>query len=187
MLPETANAKMNPGYTGASLHERAVVQNVPQKFCSPCHTSCLRCRGPSEHECTECSAESVYREVSPNETYCDTNEHDVGSPKVVKLFQNNQHSNETAQNFSHKSIPRLIYDHISIYMIVIYGISVTMILFTIYIITRTFFTNPTTNGNDKKNYAYNRIAYDGNNDQIVMEQEMIINTSDSSEETEPIK
>lgn len=62
-----------------------------------------------------------------------------------------------------------------------------MILFTIYIITQTFFTNPVTIGNDKKNYAYNRIAYDGANDHIIMEQEMIINTSDSSEETEPIK
>lgn len=187
MLPEKAYTKTNSDGPVASLHERAVVQNVPQKFCSPCHRSCIRCRGSADHECTECSAEAVYREVSPNETYCNSSDHEVGSPEVIKLFQNYQHSNETAQSLSHKSIFQLILDHTSIYMLAIYGISVTMILFTIYIITRTFFTNPTTNANDKKNYAYNRIAYDGTNDHIVLEQEMIINTSDSSEETEPIK
>lgn len=187
MLPEKPFAKMNLDDSVASLHERAVAPTVPQKLCSPCHVSCLRCRGPSDHECTECTSESVYREVFPNETYCDPGEHEVGSPKVIKLFQNDHNANDTAQNFSHKSIIQLIFEHISIYMLVIYVLSVTMITITIYIICRTFFTNPTANGNDKMNYAYNRIAYDGTNDHIILEQEMVINASDSSEETEAIK
>lgn len=167
--------------------KRAVVPNIPQKQCAPCHVSCLRCRGPLDHECTECAQEMVYREVRPNETYCDPGEHESGSPKVIKLFDNDHNSNNTNHNFSYKSIFPMIFDHISIYVVCIYIVIVTIILFTVRAACRTFCINTTSNSNDKKNYAYNRIAYDGANEHIITEQEKFIQASDSSEETEMIK
>lgn len=130
----------------------------------------------------------AYREVLPNETFCDPGEHENGWPKVVKLFENDHNSNNTIHNFSYKSIFQIFFDHISIYVVCIYIVIVTIIIFTIRAVCRTFYTNTNTpNGNDKKNYAYNRIAYDGANEHIITEQEKFIQASDSSEETEMIK
>lgn len=165
--------------------KRAVVPNVPQKQCAPCHTSCLRCRGPLDRDCTECTPEMAYREVSPNEAYCDAGEH--GWPQVVKLFDNDHNSNETMHNFSYKSMVQLFFNHISIYLVCIYIVIVTIIVFTIRAVWKTFFASTVQNGNDKKNYAYNRIAYDSANEHIITEQEKFIHASDSSEETEMIK
>lgn len=199
MLPETSNTKTlsnnTSSTTTASPHptspqppmKRAVISNVPQKQCAPCHMSCLRCRGPNEHDCTECTSEMAYREVMPNETYCDPGEHENGSPKVIKLFDNDHNANTTIHNFSYKSIFQIFFDHLSIYIVFIYVVIVTIILFTIRAVCKTFFTNKTTNSNDKKNYAYNRIAYDGANEHIITEHEKFIQASDSSEETEMIK
>lgn len=188
MLPESSNIDLNSDSATARLHERAVIPSVPQKKCAACHISCLRCRGPLKSDCTECATESIYREVAPNETYCDPGEHEVGSPQVVKLFEPSHSSNNTDQNLSHKSIVQQLIEHTTISTALIYIASVTIILFTVYIACKVCGgTSTTVNTNDKKKYAYNRIAFDGTNDQIAIEQEMMIHASDSSEETETIK
>ncbi|XP_055326516.1 furin-like protease 1 [Sitodiplosis mosellana] len=194
MLPETPNTKTKSNSTSTSTtttatpssppRKRAVLPNVPQKQCAPCHTSCLRCRGPLDHDCTECTPEMVYREVAPNETYCDPGEHESGWPQVVKLFDNEHNSNVTMHNFSYKS---LIFNHVSIYLVCIYIVIVTIIVLTVRAVWKSFSATTTPNGADKKNYAYNRIAYDGANEHIITEQEKFIHTSDSSEEAEMIK
>lgn len=195
MLPEKAGiiskSKSNDGLSSsaASLHRRAVISNVPQKRCGDCHVSCYKCRGPNAHECTECTSEAAYREVNANETYCDRSEHDDGSSlKVIKLF-GNDHSNSSDQhNFSHKTFFQIYFEPSSMLLMIIYIIAVTVIALIVRVIYLTYcstVSNP--NVNDKKNYAYNRIAYDGTNDHIIMEQEMNLNISDSSEETETIK
>lgn len=181
----TSTTAATPSPSPLSPMKRAVVPNVPQKQCAPCHTSCLRCRGPLDHDCIECTSEMVYREVSPSETYCDPGEN--GWPQVVKLFDNDHNSNETMHNFSYKSIYQLFFNHISIYIICIYIVIVTIFVFTIRAVWKTFFANKMQNGNDKTNYAYNRIAYDSANEHIITEQEKFIHASDSSEETEMIK
>lgn len=186
MLPERPNTKLISDNSTASLHERrAVVQNVPQKQCADCHPSCLRCRGPLDHECTECATESVYRETAPNETYCDPGQREI---KSQQLFNKDQNNNDTQQNLSHKSIFQILFEHVSIYVIFIYILVVIIIILIGRIVVNAFFRNSIrTNSSDKKNYVYDRIAYDGTNDEIVMQQEININTSDSSEEIEIIK
>lgn len=181
MLPERSKTKNS---LESSLRERAVMFDVPQKKCAACHSTCLRCRGPFDHDCTECTTESVYREVTPNETYCDPGKREA-SPARGNLFDGT--TNDTQHNLSHKSMFSIFFEHITIYMIVSYIVLVTIILLAIRMLCRTWCCNgASTNSNDKK-YAYNRIAYDGTNDHIIMEQEAILHTSDSSEETEPMK
>lgn len=166
-----------------SLRKRAVNVNVPQKQCAPCHLSCLRCRGPSNHECTECVNSSAYREMAPNETYCDAASDRDGSLKVIKLFNNDHSTNDTQNYFSHKSFLQILYDGFPSYiMIILYIALVTTVLIVARYLYAAFITSKNTS--DKKNYVYNRIAYDGGNDHIIMEQEMMMNTSDSSEEIE---
>lgn len=187
MLPEKSNIALNlsSDTDTAKLHERAIIPKIPQKKCGVCHLSCLRCRGPTNADCTECTSESIFREVMPNETYCDPGEHESGSPQVIKLFDHNQYSNDTKRQ-SHKSIFHQLIEHASISTTLIYIASVTIVLFIVYMACKLCGENPTANSNDKKNYAYNRIAFDGT-DQIAMEQEIMIHASDSSEETETIK
>lgn len=191
MLPEKPNNSINftSDLDTARLHERAVLPNIPQKKCGKCHESCLRCRGPSNADCTECTSESKYREITSNETYCDTDEHDAGSPQIINIFD--PHLNYTNQN-SHASIVQ-IFQHSSISTTLISIASVTIILFTIYLTCKlcgddkiTTTTTTTSALNNKKNYAYNRIAFDGN-DQIALEQEIMIHASDSSEEADSLK
>lgn len=191
MLPEKPNVEMKSKNASEVTtpppplpRKRAVIPTIPQKQCSSCHESCLRCRGSLNSDCTECATESIYREVALNETYCDPGEHEAGSPQVIKLFDND-HNFNSSQRFSHKSIFKHFFEHISIYMILIYVLAVTIVLSTICLICKICCKN-SASSNDKKNYAYNRIAYDGTNDHIILEQEMI-HTSDSSEETETIK
>lgn len=185
MLPEESNTKLIPDNSTASLHERAIVQNVPQKKCGSCHSSCLQCRGPLNHECTECATESVYREVAPNETYCDPGQREIQSQQ---LFNNNdQNVNVTQPNLSHKSIFQMFFELNSIFIVFIYILVVTIILLVGRIFVKAFMRSDSrTNSNDKKNYAYDRIAYDGANEDIVMQQEININISDSSEETDKL-
>lgn len=176
-------------YMLAERPPRAVVTNIPQKKCADCHQSCNRCRGPNAYECTECLNESTYREVSSNETYCDVNENaqpkDVnGELKVIKMdhiINEDEH-----KRFSHKSFSQLFYDHFSLFMLIIYVVAV---LIALIIIRLTYMrmsrkVNQSNGGNDgKKNYAYNRITYDGTNDHLLMEQTLVNNsTSDSSDE-----
>lgn len=191
MLPEKSNIKIIPENATATMHERAVLPNVPQKMCGPCHLSCLRCSGPSNFECTECTPESIYRENAPNETYCDPGEHDAGSPKITKLFNHDQmiNANGSQVNLSHKSIIQQIVDLPTFVTAIIYILSVTIIIFILLMVYKTLHPNVGVNSssNDKKNYAYNRIAYDGNNEHIVMEHELMIPSSDSSEEVETNK
>lgn len=184
MLPEKPNTfKLLLENATSSLHERAVVQNVPQKQCGDCDSSCLRCRGPSDHECTECATELVYREIAPNETYCDPGQREI---KSQKLFNIDQNHNETQPNLSHKTIFQNLFEHVSIYVIFIYIIVVTIILLIVRMGVNAYLKHKTWT-NSKQNYVYDRIAYDGTNDDIVMQQEININISDSSEETEIIK
>lgn len=192
MLPEKSNVKLIPENATAAMHERAVLPNPPQKKCGPCHTSCLRCSGPSNFQCTECTPESIYRENAPNETYCDPGEQEAGSPKITKLFNHDQMINANGSqvnHVSHKSIIQQIVDMPTFITAIIYILSVTIIIFIVIMVYKTLYPNigVNSNSNDKKNYAYNRIAYDGTNEHIVMEQELMIPSSDSSEDVETNK
>lgn len=190
MLPEKSSVKILPENATAAMHERAVLPIPPQKRCGPCHISCLRCSGPSNFQCTECSPESVYRENAPNETYCDPGEHEAGSPKITKLFNHDQliNANGSQVNLSHKSIIQQIVDLPTLVLTIIYVLSVTIIVFIVLMVYKILHPNDAAStSNDKKNYAYNRIAYDGNNEHIVMEQELMIPSSDSSEDAETNK
>lgn len=188
MLPEKPNTKVRTDITSTVPRERAIIQNIPQKQCDSCHESCSRCRGPLVHECEECAPDLVYRKAAPNETYCDSSDYESGSPKIVKLVHNDHTSNDTVNNLSHKSIFKIFFDHVSIYMIFIYVVSVATILIAACLLCKSFSEKTAKNiGNDKKNYAYNRIDCDGTNDHITLDQEIIINTSDSSEENEAMK
>lgn len=190
MLPEKSNVKILPENATSAMHERAVLPIPPQKRCGPCHITCLRCNGPSNFQCTECTPESIYRENAPNETYCDPGEHEAGSPKITKLFNHDQviNANGSQVNLSHKSIIQQIVDLPTLVAAIIYVLSVTIIIFIVLMVYKTLHPNVgATSSNDKKNYAYNRIAYDGNNEHIVMEQELMIPSSDSSEDVETNK
>lgn len=187
MLPEIPNVDLNSDNATARLHERAVLSNVPQKKCAACHITCFQCRGPLNSDCTECAPESIYREVASNETYCDPGEHEIGSPQIIKLFDPNHTSNSTDHNLSHKSIVQQLSEHISISTALIYIASVIIILFAVYLTCKLCGESATVISNDKKKYAYNRIAFDGTNEQIAIEREVMISASDSSEETETIK
>lgn len=168
---------------------RAVLTSIPQKRCVDCHQSCSQCRGPNAYECTECSNESTYRVVSSNETYCDLNENappkDVnGELKVIKM---DHIINETEHNaFSHKSFSQLFYDHFSLLMLIIYVVVVLIVLIIMrltYMKISTKDIHSNDSNDTKKNYAYNRITYDGTNDHILLEQALVNNsTSDSSDE-----
>lgn len=195
MLPEKSTVKMIPENATATMHERAVLPIPPQKRCGPCHATCLRCNGPSNFQCTECTPESIYREMAPNETYCDPGEHDdAGSPKITKLFNHDQMINANGSQMnviSHKSIIQQIVDLPTFVTAIIYILSVTIIIFIVLMVYKTLNPNVgvanSSNNDKKKNYAYNRIAYDGNNEHIVMEQELMIPSSDSSEDVETNK
>lgn len=190
MMAEFPRTKTKADQKQASLRRRSVATStsVPQKQCLACHPSCTKCRGAKNHECTECTTESAYREVSPNETYCDgiVNEQDNGSLKVIKLFHNDQTTNDT-QN-SHKSILHMIYTDFPFYTIIAY-IALVIILLAVlrYLILTCCSNDSSSNSGNKKKYVYNRIAYDGTNDHVITEQEIMVNTSDSSEEIETNK
>lgn len=160
---------------------RAVVTNIPQKRCADCHQSCNRCRGPNAYECTECLNELTYREDSSNETYCDVSE--TAPPTDVngelKVIEMDHIRNETEHNsLSHKTFLQLFHDHFSLFTLIIYVVAV---LITLIIIRLTYMRISTKDS--KKNYAYNRITYDGINDHIIMKQALVNNTtSDSSDE-----
>lgn len=191
MLPEKSNIRILPENATATMHERAVLPIPPQKRCGPCHESCLRCSGPSNFQCTECAPESIYRENAPNETYCDPSEHEAGSPKITKLINHDDqmiNANGSQLNLSHKSIIQQIVEMPTLVTAIIYILSVTIIIFIVVMVHKTLDPNVGVNStSDKKNYAYNRIAYDGNNEHIVMEQERMIPSSDSSEDVETHK
>lgn len=186
MAPERSSIKLLPENATSTMHERAVLPNIPQKKCDRCHVSCLRCTGPSNFQCTECTQNMIYRENSPNETYCDPgpDEHEEagGSPTITKLFSPHQ-INGTQMNLSHQSIFQEIAGMPTLVTGIIYILSVTIILLVLIMIYKLLHPNVgVISNNDKKNYAYNRIAFDGQNDQIIMEQELMIPNSDSSEE-----
>lgn len=189
MMPEKPRKNSKSDHITSTLRKRAVVQMIPQKQCAACHQSCYQCRGPMAYECTECTNESFYREVTSNESYCDvgpTIQND--ELEVLKL----EHaSNETSiHRFSQKF--SLIFNQFSIFIIFIFIVLVTIFLIIVRFVCIRLTTKASSvnsSGIDKKNYAYNRIAYDGNNEHIIMEQEIVAETSedDSSDDAETIK
>lgn len=167
-------------------HERAVISDASQKQCADCHTTCYRCRGPNAYDCIECSSGFIHRIVTANESYCDT---DANPQKILKLFDGDHNANVTVNDFSHKNLLQTLldYDTISMVIVSVYVMAFLVFLLILRIVYVKCCATASDSHTDKKNYAYNRIAYDGTNDHIIMEQDMLHTISDSSDEIEPNK
>lgn len=186
MLPEKIRSKAKSVISTNAPHERAIISDASQKQCADCHSTCYKCRGPSASDCTECTADYNFRNATTNESYCDIIEQpDANVPKVVKLFDGEHNTNTTSNQFSQKTFLQTIAS-LPLNLIFICLAVVCVILLVLRIICLKYCGNENESHADKKNYAYNRIGYDGTTDHIIMEQD-ILTISDSSDEIEPNK
>lgn len=124
--------------------------------------------------------------MAANESYCEA---DANPLKVVKMFDGDHNPNATVDKFSHKSVLHTLLDvdTRSMLIISIYVVAILALFLVSGIAYVKCCTTVSDSHTDKKNYAYNRIAYDGTNDHIIMEQDMLQTISDSSDEIEPNK
>lgn len=107
--------------------------------------------------------------------------------KVIKLFDGDHNTNTTAH--SHKTLFESLsdFDSMTLLLIILYVVGIATILLIARFVYVRYCSSTNDAHADKKSYAYNRIAYDGTNDHIIMEQDMVHTTSDSSDEIEPNK
>lgn len=107
--------------------------------------------------------------------------------KVIKLFDGDYNSNAT--DHSHKTLFESLpdFDSMSMLLIILYVVGVATILLILRFVYKRYCSSANELHTDKKSYVYNRIAYDGTNDHIIMEQDMHHAISDSSDEIEPNK
>lgn len=171
--------------SSASLREvshvvRAVGYSTVQKQCAACHTSCLKCRGPNEYDCTQCSLDADYKENAPNETYCiQRNAKTYISSEIVVL--NGSSENETQNQRS----PMIPFERLLLYSLGIVTLAVTIILLITNFVWKRCSNKLNSNSKLQNNYAYDRIAYDGSNEQHIIEQEML-NSYISDSESEQV-
>lgn len=186
MLPEKTRSKGKSSISTNAPHERAIISDASQKQCADCHLTCYKCRGPNASDCTECASDYKLRNVTTNESYCDIIElPDANVPKVVKLFDGEHNTNATSNQFNQKTFLQSI-SSMPLNLIFISVAVICVILLVLRIICVKYCANENDSHTDKKNYAYNRIGYDGTTDHIIMEQDMLA-ISDSSDEIEPNK
>lgn len=158
---------------------RAVSHSMVQKQCAPCHTSCLKCRGPNEYECTQCTLDTDYIEKTASETYCfQRNTKTWVSSEIIYLNNNNESES--------KGSPMISFERLMLYSLGIIILLVTIILLITNFLLKQCF-NGTNSGSKLQNkYAYDRIAYDGSNEQHIIEQEILNSFSDSENEHEQV-
>lgn len=162
-------------HTSKSL--RSVVPSVPQKLCAACHSTCLKCSGSHDYECTECALDAVFKEAASNKTYCVPQNQKIPLEGIT-AYDGDDNINGT-NDFSHNKFIHETFTLFFIYLLVIILIAVTTTYLIIKFIVSQFCAF--TNSKDQNSYAYDRIAYDGTNDHIIVEQELLNNFSDSEE------
>lgn len=109
----------------------------PQKTCSPCHFSCLKCRGPNDYDCTACAPDSKFTKSGDAEAYCYPPAKGHGDDYVIARLNYNE--------------------------LLVVGVSLGAIFFIIILGAYFFFRNICCR-TDKKYTAYNALL-DGDEDQ----------------------
>lgn len=155
---------------------RSIAAKMPRKQCAACHYSCLKCRGPNDYECTRCTNEAQYRRTEFNQTFC--------VPVPLDEITIGDNVEQSTSNFtSHNLGDRKNLIFFLIYLVFIISITIVSTFFIVRFIITQYCTAP--KGKDQNNYAYDRIAYDGTNEQehVVIERETLddCNLSDSEE------
>lgn len=158
--------------------QSSLPQKMPHKECATCHYSCLECHGPNDYDCIRCLSESQFRRTKFNQTFC------VPVP-LDEITNGGETLNEHSTNsfISHNLADRNNLIFFLIYLVFIISITIASTFFIVRFIITQYCTAP--KGKDQNNYAYDRIAYDGTNDQehVVIERQMLdeCNLSDSEE------
>lgn len=142
--------------------KRAIMKMVPQKLCAACHYSCLKCAGPNEYDCMACAPDSELTSSSADESFC------LSISVPVTENDHLAHINRTKLFFL-------------ILLAVLLGIACVIAIGWFFYIKLGKRLSA-----DERKYAYGRIEYDGSNEQIIIEQE-ILNASSDSELDEVIK
>lgn len=159
-----------------SPSQSTIHTSVPQKRCEACHYSCVECSGPHDYDCTRCMSEAQFRRTEFNQSFCVPVPFDEITNGVAIEQSTN---NFTTQNLRDRN--NLIF--FLIYIVFIISVTLASTFFIVRFIVTQYCTAP--KGKDQKDYAYNRIAYDGTNEQehVVIERDMLdeSNVSDSEE------
>lgn len=176
MLAEELPSQSSQKLVASSQSMRSVTVKTPHKECAACHYSCLECRGPNDYECTRCTNEAQFRSTEFNQSFC------VPVPLGEITISNNVE--QSTNNFtSHNLSDRKKIIFFLVYLVFIISITIVSTFFIVRFIITQYCTAP--KGKDQTNYAYDRIAYDGTNDQehVVIERDMLddCNLSDSEE------
>lgn len=164
-------------FVKASPSLRSIAPKKPHKQCAACHYSCLECRGPNDYECTRCTNEAQFHSTEFNQSFC--------VPVALdEITTGDTIEPSSTNNFlSHNLGDRKNLIFFLIYLVFIISITIVSTFFIVRFIITQYCTAP--KSKDQNNYAYDRIAYDGTNEQehVVIEREMMddCNLSDSEE------
>lgn len=180
MMPEKSTGSHVPLMTVASPSLRAIASQMPHKHCAACHYSCLICSGPNDYECTRCATDAQFRITNFNQSFC--------VPVSFNEITISDNVENGTNNFSSHNLgdrKNLIF--FLIYLVFIISITIVSTFFIVRFVITQYCTAP--KGKDQNNYAYDRIAYDGTNEQehVVIEREILDdgNLSESEEVDAP--
>lgn len=156
MIPELPQSPSSLSLRSVT-HERAILSpSVPQKRCDTCHFSCLKCIGPNDYDCTACAPDSVYTSKSINESYCSS----INQQLPVK----------DANTISPSTY---------VFLLVV-GPAIAVLCLVVIV---SAIVKSKCGKSDKPEYVYDRINFDGQNDEAEVRIEgLTIDLSGSSED-----
>lgn len=134
-------------------NERAILKPNTQRLCGSCHFSCLKCRGPSDSECTACAPDAQLNSRSATEAFC------IG---------------RIAINGTHDAFLKSTQDkHALMFMFAAIITSIGLITAIVWSVLRLV------RRSKEHNYTYDRIAFTGTDERAMIGQDILCESSDS--------
>lgn len=133
--------------------QRAILKPTTQRLCASCHFSCLKCRGPSDSECAACAPDAQLNSRSSTEAFC------IGHATMNETNERLFKGNENGQ----------VWVPVAAAILTSIGL-IAAIVWSVLRLTRR---------NKEQNYAYDRIAFAGANEQIIIDQDILDESSAS--------
>lgn len=135
-----------------TANKRAILKITPQRLCASCHFSCLTCTGPSDSECKACAPDAVLNNRSNTEAFC-----------LEKVPINNTNEQLTTDGQRKLLLP----------VVAVILTSIGLIVAIVWSVLRL------TKKTKDQNYAYDRIAFAGNAEQIIIDEDILYESSAS--------
>lgn len=162
VIPPQGRLRSSPRDTSRSLRDlhdreasrpRAILKPTIQRACASCHFSCLKCRGPSDSECTACAPDAALNSRSATEAFC------IG--RVV--------SEEIKEQLPDAHEQKRLWVPVAAAILTSIGL-IAAIVWSVMRLTRR---------SKEANYTYDRIAFTGDRERIMIDQDILCGSSDS--------